>query len=154
MKIWIVLLTVLLAGCGTGKESAESAMEEGSAARGISAMSAENPELLREKVMSLIGEGREAGAALEIIQRYEADLGFVADGDFSGARVRRFVRNSLAVAMIGVNECYENFNETGEDRFARRGLAHGYIALISNPSPSQRSDVMSKMKILQAPFLK
>jgi len=69
-------------------------------------------------------------------------------------RVRRFVQNSLSVAMIGLNECYENYDKTKDPRFAMRGLAHGYIALISDPSHKQRSTVVDKMKVLQEHRLK
>lgn len=74
-------------------------------------------------------------------------------GSHFADRIRRFTRNSLSVAMIGLNECYDNFKESGDDRFARRGLAHGYLALISEPSPTQKSQVIQKMKILQEPFI-
>lgn len=167
MKLSILLLTLFLAGCGTGKRAADGTMEAGSAVRGVSTLLAENPEMLRKTVIGLIGEGAGADAAREIIDRYEADLGFVQGERPSGAtiadsataspsseRIQRFLRNSLSVAMIGLNECYVNFNETGEDRCARRGLAHGYIALISNPSPAQKADVIQKMKFLQGSLLK
>jgi len=72
----------------------------------------------------------------------------------SGERIRRFAHNSLSVATIGLNECHQNFIETGDVRFARRGLAHGYIALVSEPSPAQKSLVIEKMKVLQEPLLK
>jgi len=190
----IVVLVFVLTGCGTGEKITDSTAGGDNKVPGVSMVLAENPEMLREKVMGMIGEGYEANAALEIIDRYEADLGFVvgerptsatiADSAaasevplYSGIRpgfvggdpssnnrtaaasqtsdrIRRFIRNSLSVAMIGLNECYENFSETSDDRFARRGLAHGYIALISEPSPAQKTSVIEKMKVLQEPFLK
>jgi len=193
MKLSILLLTLFLAACGTGRKAADDTLDSGTTVRGVSTLLAENPEMLRETVIDVIGEGEGADEALDIIGRYEADLGFVLGARTSGAtiadttdspvryrgqdelanryqnpdagrgtvtsspervRIDRFVRNSLSVAMIGLNECYVNFNETGEDRCARRGLAHGYIALISNPSPAQKTDVIEKIKFLQAPLLK
>ncbi len=194
MKNMLLLLALCAAGCGTGQQTSETAPDGAFDARGISPLLAGEPEKLRERVLVLIGEGAGSEAALEIIDRYEADLGFMLGERSSGAtiadsaaaseaalysgiqtgivggdpragrktvtappsseRIRRFVRNSLAVALIGLNECHQNFSETGNDRFARRGLAHGYIALISDPSPSQESDIIGKMRVLQVPFLK
>jgi hypothetical protein len=195
MKTMMLAVTLFLIGCGTGKKTAERMTEGGTATGGVTALLAEDPEKLRETVMGLIGEGPDAEPALEIIDRYEADLGFVmgerstsatiADSatssfvppgemnavdrprgltpvktDVSGKntpasdRIRSFTRSSLSVAIIGLNECHRNFMETGDDRFARRGLAHGYLALISDPSPTQEAQVLEKMEVLQTPLLK
>ncbi|HLB00417.1 MAG TPA: hypothetical protein VJO14_03440 [Bacteroidota bacterium] len=90
-----------------------------------------------------------------LAQRYVTEtIKPLVTGDSRADRLRRFTRSSLAVAIIGINECYENFTETGDERFARKGLAHGYIALISDPSPTQKSRVIERMTALQEPLLK